>query len=486
MAENGDSKRVCHQCVGDSYLSALIVKDGIVGKCSYCTDHEEACVSVEEADHVEGAFDRHYQGTSDQPDMYESMMLRDKEIDYSWDRHGEPVIEVIEQAAGVEEEVAQDVLDVLSNRHGDWESAQMGEECEFDPDSYYESKRPSSGEIAAEWYGLERSLKLQSRYFNPQADSLMKRLFDDLEKLVTDDGRSVIVEAGPDKAVKSFNRARAFHHSHELDEAMIRPDLRLGPPPATRAKAGRMNAHGIAVFYGADDRDVALAEVRPPVGSRALIGEFELLRTVRLLDVPALEAVYFDGSVFDPAYAEQRSLTRFLGRLSDRITIPVMPDDEPTEYLITQMIADYLARRPVPGLDGILFKSVQRPGDKRNVVLFHHASRVEAIELPEEVKVSVHQFQSGDEGPEPDYTVLEEAPPAIEAPAEAEPETDFGLGSMLDFRQEMFRFDPDADDRESYLRVNKDRLVVRHVTGVTFDTADYAVRRHRSEKHDLS
>ena len=485
MADD-DGKRICHQCVGDSYLSALIVKDGIVGVCSYCADHEEACILVEDlADHVEGAFDRHYQRTSDQPDMYESMMLRDRESDYDWDRHGEPVIEAIEQAAGVEEGVAQDVLAILSDRHGDWEAAQMGEECEFDPDSYYEWKRPSSSEIAAEWYGLERSLKLQSRYFNPQAESLMKRLFDDLEKLATHDGRSVVVEAGPDKKIKLFNRARAFHHSHELDEAMIRPDLHLGPPPPNRAKAGRMNAHGIAVFYGADDRDVALAEVRPPVGSRALVGEFELLRTVRLLDVSALEAVYFAGSVFDPAYADQRSLARFLGRLSDRITIPVMPDDEPTEYLITQMIADYLARRPVPGLDGILFKSVQRPGDKRNVVLFHHASRVEAIELLEDVEVSVRQFQSSDDGPEPDYTVFEEVPPAVVAPAEAEPETDSGLGSVLDFRLDMFSFDPDADDRKSYLRVNRERLVVRHVTGVTFDTDDYAVRRHRSEKNDL-
>ncbi|MGA9583310.1 MAG: RES domain-containing protein [Allosphingosinicella sp.] len=160
-----------------------------------------------------------------------------------------------------------------------------------------------------------------------------------------------------------------------------------------------------------------------------------------------------------------------------------MPDDEPTEYLITQMIADYLASRPAPGLDGILFKSVQRLGDRRNVVLFHHASRVETIEMLEDVEVSVHQFQSSDDGPEPDYTVWEEVPSASEA--EAEPEPDLGLGSMLNFRPDVFRLDPDADDREPYLRVNRDTLIVRHVMGVTFDTADYAVQRHRSEKHDL-
>ncbi|WP_447412563.1 RES domain-containing protein, partial [Clostridium perfringens] len=42
------------------------------------------------------------------------------------------------------------------------------------------------------------------------------------------------------------------------------------------------------------------------------------------------------------------------------------------------MIADYLARHLEPAPDGILFPSVQSPGEHRNVVLFHHASRVEA------------------------------------------------------------------------------------------------------------
>lgn len=470
--DGDDEKRICHLCIRDGFLSALIAKDGVIGECSYCNDDEEPGITVEElADRVEGAFELHYVRTSDQPDMYETMLLRDKEIDYDWDRHGESVLYAIEQAAGIEEGVAQDVLDILADRHGDWDSAQMGKEREFDPDSYYERKRASSGEIAAEWYVLERSLKLQSRYFNPQADSLMARLFGRLEQLATHGGRSVVVEAGPEREITTFHRARAFHHDSELDEALKRPDLHLGPPPASRAKAGRMNAHGIAVFYGANDQDVALAEVRPPVGCRAVIGEFELLRTVRLLDVSALESVYFHGSVFDPAYAGQQSLARFMGRLSDRITIPVMPDDEPTEYLITQMIADYLARRPGPALDGILFQSVQRPGDQRNVVLFHHASRVEAIDTPEGAEVSVHQFQSTDEGPEPDYTVWEEVMPADD--------DWFGL------RPHTHRLDSDTDEREPFLRVKKDSLVVRHVKAVTFETDDYAVRWRRSEKHDM-
>lgn len=87
--------------------------------------------------------------------------------------------------------------------------------------------------------------------------------------------------------------------------------------------------------------------------------------------------------------------------------MPVMPDDEPIENLMTQMIADYLASKPAPSLDGILFRSVQSPGEHRNVVLFHHASRVEPLEIPGGTKLSARQYDTTEDGDEPDYRVWE-------------------------------------------------------------------------------
>jgi len=49
-----------------------------------------------------------------------------------------------------------------------------------------------------------------------------------------------------------------------------------------------MNARGVSVFYGAIDPRVALAEVRPPVGSRVAVARFEIIRPLRLLDLNAL------------------------------------------------------------------------------------------------------------------------------------------------------------------------------------------------------
>ncbi len=470
---------VCHNCVGESHLSNLIKTGGTVGTCDYCDEDGEECIPIEElADHIEGAFARHYYQTSDQPDMYESMLLGDKELDYFWERHGEPVLEAIADAASIESEVAQDVLDILEDRHADRESAQMGEECEFDSESRYEWRSVRDQDFAYEWQAIERSLKSQSRFFNQGAESFLSRLFANLDGRTTRDGDPVVVAAGPATAHVSFFRARVFHKSDELDDAMMRPDLHLGPPPERFARAGRMNANGISMFYGASDKGVALAEVRPPVGSRALVAEFQILRQLRLLDVTALQSVYVEGSVFDPDYLEQLSLAKFMGRLSERITMPVMPDDEPTEYLITQMIADYLARQPAPALDGILFPSVQSPGDHRNVVLFNHASRVQHLEIPEGTELSAHQFYSTEDGDEPDYHVWEEAPPTPEQ--KAEPEDKFGLLAFINTPPT----DPNEDARDVTLAVLTESISAHHVTGVAYATDDFEVSRRRMEKRE--
>ena len=56
----------------------------------------------------------------------------------------------------------------------------------------------------------------------------------------------------------------------------------LGPPPKEVARAGRMNAEGIVVFYGAFDDQTAIAEINRPddamsVGFLAILLRYESL-----------------------------------------------------------------------------------------------------------------------------------------------------------------------------------------------------------------
>ena len=83
------------------------------------------------------------------------------------------------------------------------------------------------------------------------------------------------------------------------------------------------------------------------------------------------------GSHFDPDYAEHKGRAAFLEFLVDEISRPVLPGDEAPEFLPTQAVAEYLANRVIPRLDGIIFRSSQTGSAGRNLVLFNHASFVD-------------------------------------------------------------------------------------------------------------
>lgn len=478
-----DEVRICHNCIREAFLSAKVAREGVVAVCSYCDDDQEPTITITDlADEVEGAFERHYERTSPDPDDFQSAMLRDKELDYEWWREGEEVIWAIANAACIDEEVAAAVQEILEERHGVADSDYIGEEQEFGGASYYEEKGADDYQFRTEWDAVERSIKERTRFFNREADTLFTRLFDNLDQFENRQGQSVVVNAGPEFEMKSFYRARAFHggDDEEIMRALKRPDLEIGPPPPRFARAGRMNAQGISVFYGASDPDAALAEIRPPAGSRVMVGRFDLVRPVRLLDVEALRSVFVEGSIFDPQHLENLELAQFLSRLSERMTMPVMPDDEAKEYLITQMIADFVSQVGEPKIDGMLYRSAQTAGEHMNVVFFHHAARVVEFDVPQDTEVDARTFETDEDGVSIDYSVVEWLPPReeeVERPASHWPRNFADLAS--------WHHDPAPshfDGRDPTLQLDPKSLQVHHVTGVKIATEAYQVDRRRYER----
>jgi len=399
------------------------------------------------------------------------MLLSDKESDYEWERGGEDVVYAIMNAADIPENAAGDIQKILEDKFSDFEADKIGEETEFASDSYYEEKGTGDGRWQDEWQEFERSLKTEARFFSRTGAHLLASVFDGIDAMRTRDGRSMIVDAGPNTNLNALYRARVLQSDDRLEAALMRPDREIGSPPAIHANAGRMNARGISVFYGANDPKVALAEVRPPVGSQVAVGRFEIVRPIRLLDLTALSNVATRGSVFDPSLVDRLERTIFLRNLSRRITFPVMPDDELFEYLPTQAIADFLATEATPPLDGIIFPSVQVAGDALNIALFHKAARVEEIELPRGTEVSARVGQMYEEGWEREYTVIEEVPRK-------------GDDSEKKVSTKFQHFPVDFDRRPVTLKIDLDSLRVHVVEAVSFKTAEHKVRRHRWEKDD--
>lgn len=477
-------KRICHGCIGEKYLAAEVKAKGATGRCAYCDETYPSLTTEALADEIEIAFASHYTRTAEVPDSMQERMQADRESSYYWTREGSSAIEAIQIAAGIDEEPAGDVLEILQDRHGDFDAAAAGKESEFDGDAHYAEKGPDDQAWHEEWENFEHTLKAEARFFSRTAGEHLAAVFGGVDQLKTHDGRPLVVIAGPQTALDHLYRARVFQAEDQLKDALARPDRLLGSPPPRAARAGRMNAQGIAVFYGATHAPVAIAEVRPPVGSQVIVTRFTISRTLRLLDLTALEDVHDAGSIFDPTLKRRLERAAFLRTLGGRMARPVMPDDEAFEYLPTQAVADFLGTMNEPRLDGIIFPSAQT-GEGRNVVLLHHASRVEALSLPPGTEIDVNTgYWTEDEEWEPGFSVREKVPEGATAPPPRPVDPDDGLASFLlsDFPDPPERH---GDFRKPALQVDTGSVTVHTVNAVEVKTIAFTVDRYRYEARPL-
>ncbi len=472
-------KRICHTCIGEAYLAAEVIASGEEGECDYCGDNAPSISIDDLAERVEDAFADHYTRTSTDPESWQERLMADRESSYFWERDGSPAHEAIQDAAGLDEEPAADVLEVLEEKHAlHHDKDNLGEEGEFSSDAHYERRHPDGTGLHMGWHEFDQSLKTRARFFSSAGEELLARVFGGIDRIKTQTGRPLVLDAGPTTPLDHLYRARTFQSDSALEDALCRPDSHIGSPPPRTARAGRMNAQGISVFYGATREDVAIAEVRPPVGSRVAVARFEIARPLRLLDLKAANEAHEDGSIFDPSFKERLARAAFLRSLGARMVRPVMPDDEAIDYLPTQAVADYLATANEPRLDGIIFPSAQVEGGS-NVVLFNHAARVEELVVPKGTEFKASTGHNGEDGWETDYYVRELVPPPQNQQADSM--DDDVLGGFLRYALPP---DGDGDYRGAALRIVPGTIKVHHVNWVRVDTTQFDVVRHRSEMRD--
>ncbi|WP_350597956.1 RES domain-containing protein [Pseudomonas sp. 65/3-MNA-CIBAN-0223] len=480
FAHLGDlpEKQVCHECIGEKYLSGQIEVEGIPATCDYCAEIETPCLSIVEiAGRVQTAIEQHYSMTPDGPDDYQSAWLRDKESDYNWEREGEPVQGVVAELLCAADCIAADILELLSDRFDCRRPGDPDEgETEFAHTSFYELKAHSHRDWDRKWQRLEVALKNEVRFFNQEVLDVLKSVFNNLHQMQFRTLDVAVVQVGPSTALEALYRAREFQSSLDLKKALESPVGELGPPPGKYARAGRMNASGISVFYGSEQAHSALSEIRPVVGSNVVVAKFSIIRPLHLLDLRALKTISFKGSLFDPSYAEEKQRIGFLSTLTDRLTVPVMPGEQEREYLTTQAVADYLAGMSEPELDGILFPSVQ-DGKGVNVVLFHKAALVEPLAKTgrKVVSASIEDIDYEFDVRHPEY--------------EINTETIEELGGSVPMLPLFFDFDAHLESlrqpehREPSLRLELESIEVHDIKAVVLQTTVLPVRVTPQRQH---
>jgi hypothetical protein len=375
-----EQKQVCQNCIGDEFIKKRIDENDENNLCSYCEEQGKTVSIKQMSEWVDEVYRKNYvPGEEYQID------------DNKWETTGDyPENIISEEILETGSEIASDIVSLLSQKE-QYSVIKDGEEAYYDTTSQYESMYISSYEHNELWNEFCRIVKHQSRFYNTQAEIILKELFDGIKYFKHVGDKGPIRNIGPGTDETSVFRARKIRDNNDIVSFLKNPGKELGPPPKSKAYSGRMNPAGIPVFYGAMDQDTCIAEIRLPVGAMTLLAKFEIIRPLVVLDLTLFNRMYEKLSYFDPDFETKASRGKFLRRFTEKIAEPVQAGDKSLDYIPTQAFAEYLANKYDPKIDALIYASSQIPKGK-NIVILSHAASVEMAteEMYSESQPEVH------------------------------------------------------------------------------------------------
>ncbi len=134
---------------------------------------------------------------------------------------------------------------------------------------------------------------------------------------------------------------------------------RMKPHP-DKAREGRANPKGIPCLYCSTDRETAMSEVRPWIGSLVTVAEFLLKKELKLVDFTAdpLTIELMQSSI--PSYLERKQVAGeeheklSWAWVNEAFAEPVSESDDTADYIPTQIIAEAFR---LADFDGIQYGS---------------------------------------------------------------------------------------------------------------------------------
>jgi hypothetical protein len=211
--------------------------------------------------------------------------------------------------------------------------------------------------------GFAKSVKRGFRYVRTEE----QRAFLDAV-VATSAARAITMKAG-----FILWRAQLGHDWRTLDDVgeevpTAYPPARMKPLPE-KASDGRANTRGIPCLYLATDRDTAILEVRPLIGSYVSVARFSMSKEVRLIDCSRREIDPF-SPLLDPDLPAEDSEKVVWTNINEAFSEPAERGDESVDYVPTQILAETFKSL---GFDGIAYKSSYGESGF-NVALFDPAS----------------------------------------------------------------------------------------------------------------
>lgn len=325
---------VCEHCIRDPALALFVSRCGPILHCDFCSRTDVLGIGVGDLFHyMAGCIAAEWD---------------DPINEVGWERGWDPSVRVYGS-----DELLGLVDEPLGNEDLYWEfvSAFQHDWCQRSPYRLEHSEM-----LLHSWARFAEVTKKRTRFLfqrkpvggGSPADDLLDpaEVLDAIGTAITNaDWRMV----GRTTDVRIY-RARA----HPASEAHDSP-IALGTPPAKRASNNRMSPAGIAMFYGAESAQTALAEIRQQQTDAVTIGSWSPARELVYLDLMGARPI---PSIFDMTARRDRTWLRFLASFADDLAVPITEEDAVVEYVPTQIITEYI-RDHLRAPDGRPFDAIR-------------------------------------------------------------------------------------------------------------------------------
>ncbi len=212
-----------------------------------------------------------------------------------------------------------------------------------------------------DWEAFREHTKHKARYFEHKDNkfSVIKTLEDFkpfFKKMIT-------------YSDKLTYRVRPIYEEKEKEDIRKDPSLELGKIPKDKLQYTRNNRFspiGISYGYFAFDKETALIESRVKINDEVGIGEFQLDKSLKLIDFTNDNLSKYLNPFSDNFNIDLYCNSFFVQSFIQDISKPISDDDSLLEYVPTQIMAEYIWSI---GYDGFIFDSSQKKGGE-NIVIF--------------------------------------------------------------------------------------------------------------------
>jgi RES domain-containing protein len=221
----------------------------------------------------------------------------------------------------------------------------------------------SSFQSVRDWDDFQRYVRDRNRfYLTARWNRFAKALS------ATSQKRETVLKKGTLVARARIGSASGSHSGKKMLIQPLPHHEMLHPPPE-RAVEGRLNPSGIPYLYLANNKETALAEVRPWVGACVSVAYFKIVKPQRLIDLTK----DFPKKKKTQARAVENMIW---SRINESFSEPMSPDDSGPQYVPTQFLTEIFKAE---GFDGVRYKSSLSPSGYNYLLFDRHAVKYTSI-----------------------------------------------------------------------------------------------------------